>query len=130
MKATYNFYKISWTKHGEFYSTTCNQLNISLTFLRSKYFSQEKILHTRRPKLSFSRATRRTVWKLASCCFCCLRVKWKIKNITMVNFQQQNTQRLINGYGHMNSRNDRWMMRLKAIEDKYYSIENQKSYSS
>ena len=48
----------------------------------------------------------------------------------MVNFQQQNTQRLINGYGHMNSRNDRWMMRLKAIEDKYYSIENQKSYSS
>ena len=42
----------------------------------------------------------------------------------MVDFQQQSPQRLINGYGHMNSRNERWMMRLKSIEAEYYSIEN------
>ena len=39
-------------------------------------------------------------------------------------FQQQSTQRLIDGYGHMNSQNERWMMQLKAIEAEYYSIEN------
>ena len=42
----------------------------------------------------------------------------------MVDFQQQSPQRLINEYGHMNSRNDRWMMRLKAIKAEYYYIEN------
>ena len=42
----------------------------------------------------------------------------------MVDFQQQSTQRLIDGYGHMNSRNERWMMQLKAIEAEHYSIEN------
>ena len=45
-------------------------------------------------------------------------------------FQQQSPQRLIDRYEHMNSRNDWLMMRLKAIEAEYYSIENQKSYSS
>ena len=39
-------------------------------------------------------------------------------------FQQQSTQRLENIYDDMNSRNERWMMRLKAIEAEYYSIEN------
>ena len=38
--------------------------------------------------------------------------------------QQHSTQRLIDEYGHMNSRNERWMMRLKAIEAEYYPIEN------
>ena len=42
----------------------------------------------------------------------------------MVDFQQQSTQRLIDGYKHMNSRNERWMVQLKAIEAEYYSIEN------
>ena len=48
----------------------------------------------------------------------------------MMDFQQRNNQLLVNRYEHMNSRNDRWMMRLKPIEAEYYSIENQKSYSS
>ena len=47
-----------------------------------------------------------------------------MKNITMVDFQQHSTQRLIDEYRHMNSQNERWMMRLKAIEVEYYSIEN------
>ena len=42
-------------------------------------------------------------------------------------FQQHSTQRLIDEYRHMNSQNERWMMRLKAIEVEYYSIENLKS---
>ena len=39
-------------------------------------------------------------------------------------FQQQSPQRLVDEYDHTSSRNDRWMMRLKAIEAEYYSIEN------
>ena len=39
-------------------------------------------------------------------------------------FQQQNTQQLVDRYEHMNSRNDRWLMRLKLIQEEYYSIEN------
>ena len=39
-------------------------------------------------------------------------------------FQQQRPQRLIDIYEHMNSLNDRLMMRLKAIEAEYYYIEN------
>ena len=39
-------------------------------------------------------------------------------------FQQQSTQRLINEYGHMNSQNECWMMRLKVIKVEYYSIES------
>ena len=38
--------------------------------------------------------------------------------------QQQSPQRLIDRYEHMNSRNDRLIMRFKAIEAEYYSIEN------
>ena len=38
-----------------------------------------------------------------------------------------NTQATVLKYYHMNSRNDEWMMRLKAIQAEYYSIENQKS---
>ena len=37
-------------------------------------------------------------------------------------FQQQSPQRWAVGYEHMNSRNEQWMMRLKAIEAEYYSI--------
>jgi hypothetical protein len=43
---------------------------------------------------------------------------------TMVDFQQQSPQRFVDVYEHMNSRNDRWTMRLKAIEAEYYSIKN------
>ena len=39
-------------------------------------------------------------------------------------FQQQVPQRFVDGFEHMNSRNDWLMMRLKAIEAEYYSIEN------
>ena len=39
-------------------------------------------------------------------------------------FQQQSPQYLIERYGHMNSINDRLLMRLKAIQVEYYSIEN------
>ena len=42
-------------------------------------------------------------------------------------FQKHSTQRLIDRYRYMNSRNDRLMMRFKAIEAEYYSIENLKS---
>ena len=42
----------------------------------------------------------------------------------------QSTQRLGDLYDHMNSRNDRWTMRLKPIQVEYYSIENQKSFSN
>ena len=42
-------------------------------------------------------------------------------------FQQKSPQRLVDRYEHMNSRNDRWPMQLKAIEAEYYSIENLKS---
>ena len=39
-------------------------------------------------------------------------------------FQQQSPRRLVDINEHMDSRNDRWMMRLKAIEAEYYYIEN------
>ena len=39
-------------------------------------------------------------------------------------FQHQFSQQLVNRYEHINSRNELWMMRLKAIEAEYYSIEN------
>ena len=42
-------------------------------------------------------------------------------------FQQQSPQRLADKYKHTSSRNDRWLMRLKAIQEEYYSIGNQKS---
>ena len=45
-------------------------------------------------------------------------------------FQQQSPQRLVDIYEHMNSRNDRWVMRLKAIEAEYYSIEKLKKLES
>ena len=41
--------------------------------------------------------------------------------------QTQSPQRLDNGYKHTNSRNDRWRMRLKLIQEEYYYIGNQKS---
>ena len=39
------------------------------------------------------------------------------------------TQATVLQYYRMNSRNERWMMRLKAIKGEYYYIENQKSFS-
>ena len=47
--------------------------------------------------------------------------------MTMVAFQQQSSQRLDDIYKHMSSRNDRLLMRLKVIQEEYYSIGNQKS---
>ena len=43
-------------------------------------------------------------------CMCNKEVK-----MTIVDFQQQSPQRLIVRYEHMNSQNEWWMMRLKAI---------------
>ena len=42
-------------------------------------------------------------------------------------FQQQSSQRLVDGYKHTSDRNDQWPMRLKLIQEEYYSIGNQKS---
>ena len=42
----------------------------------------------------------------------------------MVETCHTNKQAIVHKYNHMNSRNERWMMRLKAIEAEYYSIEN------
>ena len=42
-------------------------------------------------------------------------------------FQQQSTQRFVDIYKHTSGRNDRWVMRLKLIQEEYYSIGNQKS---
>ena len=42
----------------------------------------------------------------------------------MVEFHQQSTQQFADRYEYMDSRNERLMMRLKAIEAEYYSIEN------
>ena len=42
-------------------------------------------------------------------------------------FQQQSPQRLVNGYEHMNSRNERWTIILKGIQVEYYSIGISKS---
>ena len=39
-----------------------------------------------------------------------------MKKTTMADFQQQSTQRLEDGNEHMNSRNERLIMRLKTIE--------------
>ena len=41
-------------------------------------------------------------------------------------FQQQSTQRLEDGYRHTNSQNDRWLIRLKLMQEEYYSIEIKK----
>ena len=46
----------------------------------------------------------------------------------MVDFQQQSTQRLVDEYEHMNSRNDRLDLRLNPLQREYYFIEYEKSY--
>ena len=46
----------------------------------------------------------------------------------MVDFQQQSPQRLVDEYGHMNSRNDRLDMLLKSLQREYYFMEYKKSY--
>ena len=51
------------------------------------------------------------------------RVNKEVK-MTMVDFQQQSPQWLVNRYEHMNSQNEQWMMQLKAIQKEYYNIEN------
>ena len=42
--------------------------------------------------------------------------------ITMVAFQQQSPQRLVDEYEHINSRNDRLDLRLNPLQGKYYFI--------
>ena len=53
--------------------------------------------------------------------------KIKVK-ITMVDFQQQSTQRLVNKYVHMNGRNDRLDLRLNSLQRENYFIKHEKSY--
>ena len=55
---------------------------------------------------------------------------WEKKNfkITMVEFQQQSSQRLVVEYEHMNSRNDRLDLRLNPLQRENYFIEYEKSY--
>ena len=48
--------------------------------------------------------------------------------MTIVEFHTQSTQAAVDKQYHMNSQNERWMMRLKAIQVEHYSIENLKSY--
>ena len=43
---------------------------------------------------------------------------------TMVKLDMINRQATVNTCQHMNSQNDRWMMRFKAIEEEYYLMEN------
>ena len=50
--------------------------------------------------------------------------------MTMVKLDIMIKQTIVHEYKPANSRNDRRMMRLKAIKAEYYSIENLKSYSS
>ena len=45
----------------------------------------------------------------------------------MVKLDMTSKQAAVNKFYHMNNRNDRWLMRLKLIQEEYYSIENQKS---
>ena len=52
----------------------------------SIFLSQEKNLHTRRTKLSFSRNNTEYCVKAA---FCCFELSWKIKNITKVDFNNK-----------------------------------------
>ena len=42
----------------------------------------------------------------------------------MVDFQQQSPQLSDDEYKHTSRRNERLMMRLKLIQEEYYSIEN------
>ena len=42
----------------------------------------------------------------------------------MVEFHQQSPKLLVERYEHMDSRNERLMMRLKLIQEKYYFMEN------
>ena len=43
---------------------------------------------------------------------------------TMVKLDMINKQATVNTCQYMNSRNDWWMMRFKAIEEEYYVMEN------
>ena len=43
---------------------------------------------------------------------------------TMVKLDMINKQATVNTCQYMNSRNDRWMMRFKAIEEEYYLMED------
>ena len=76
------------------------------------YITQGKNLQTCRPKLSFLRYN--TVYCVKAA-FCCLRVKWKIKKITMVDFSATNTLYLLNKYEHMNRHRKAMVLRLKAM---------------
>ena len=46
----------------------------------------------------------------------------------MVAFHQQSTQRSVDEYDHMNSRNDGLDLRLNLLQWEYYFIEYGKSY--
>ena len=59
-----------------------------------------------------------------------LITRWDQKIIWKMELDMMDKQATVNTCYHMNSLNDRWMMRLKAIEAEYYFIENEKSSSS
>ena len=53
--------------------------------------------------------------------FCCLQ-RNKNKEYHHGGFQEQNTQLLVNRYNHMNSRNDRYGLWLKAIPVAWFFV--------
>ena len=54
----------------------------------------------------------------------------KVTTTMVERVDMMKKQATVNTCYRMNSRNDRWMMRLKPIQVEFYSIENQKSYSN
>ena len=54
----------------------------------------------------------------------------EVKPTMVETWHTNNKQAIVHKYKHMSGRNDGWIMWLKTIQVKYYSIENQKSYSS
>ena len=52
---------------------------------------------------------------------------WRSDENDRGEFQQHSPQRLFHKYKHKSSRNDRWRMRLKLIQEEYYFIGHQKS---
>ena len=46
----------------------------------------------------------------------------------MLDFQKQSPQRLVDEYGHMISRNDRFNLQLNPLQREYYFIKYEKSY--
>ena len=88
----------------------------------------ESIRSLRRLFLSLYGTFRRTcLYTIFSFFFLNVEEKKNFK-ITMVEFQQQSSQRLVVEYEHMNNRNDRLDLRLNPLQRENYFIEYGKSY--